>query len=258
MSAAVLDDIEEAIGALVSPPEEVSDVDHTTTYVACQFFGLMGGHNFYSGKPLYGIVNFLSFSFSFVSFCSGSPFLITAGTVNFIRQVISLQIDQYRIATGAFKDGKGKFIRQFTRIPKENVSPVDQSLTYFLSLFPLGLFGAHSLYAGGKLFWMARTLEMWILRKQGHRFGLLFQDQLRIATGSFKDSEGKIICPPYMQQQSVDLEVLTGSFKDSEGKTICPPYMQQQSLDLEVLDEELNTRLAEENIDVRGEGNLKA
>ncbi len=213
MSVAVVEGGEETAGALSNPSEEISGVDHETTFLACQFFGLVGGHNFYAGKPLYGIVNLLSFfAVPLISyrvhthlFFGGreawANLIFGAAVINFIRQVISWQIDQYRIAMGTFKDGKGKLIRQFTRIPKENVSSVDQRMTYLLSLFPLGWFGAHFFYIGGELFWMARTLKMWILGKRSLGFGLLFRDQSHIAQGSFKDSEGKIICPSYMQSK---------------------------------------------------------
>ncbi len=204
MSVAVLDDIEETVGALFNPPEEVSDVDHTMTYLACQFFGLVGGHNFYAGKPLYGIVNLLSLSFSFVSFIAGvalttevGPLLVMAGIANGARQWISWQIDKYRIATGTFEDGEGKQVRQFARIPKEKVSDKDHKLAYFCNLF-FGELGGHAFYAERS----GKGIAMFVVMSLcGYGIPWSMMDQYSIVTGSFKDGEGKTICPPYMQSK---------------------------------------------------------
>ena len=104
--------------------------------------------------------------------------------------------EYYDLATGNYKDGDGKFIRQVVQLKKEEISESDHKTTLLMCMF-LGFFVAHQFYNGK---FLEGVLMFFTFGGLG-LFSLYNLYQLGIC--DFQDANGKYVCPSYVKKSCV-------------------------------------------------------
>ena len=170
--------------------EKLSPIDYKIQAFLTVFLGIFGASDFYAGNNLHGYAKcgatiFINQIIPEAPF----PFDCLLRIIQLV-SVIQLSNDQYT-------DANGKIIRQIVQLKKEEISSLDQKIVLILCC-TLGLVGAHQFYAGKPLKGILMLcsfggMGIWTLIN-------IYQ----LATCSFTDGEGKLICPDHIRQTSAN------------------------------------------------------
>ena len=163
-------------------PGRLSSIDYKSQVMFTLFLGGLGVPDFYAENYLQGLAKLTLFLF-IGQFAKGLPMLmvITFSLIN--------------LSQGTYADAKGKLIRQSVQLKKEEISSCDQKITLILCSL-LGWLGAHQFYVG-------KPLEGVLMLCSLGGLGIwAIINTYQLATCSFKDGQGKTICPDYIKQSA--------------------------------------------------------
>lgn len=163
-------------------PERLSSIDYKTQVLFAAIGGAFGLDDFNAGNYLLGSVK-LTFTLLTGLFLKGAsvPPIALLSVIN--------------LSQGKYTDSKGKFIRQVVHLKKEEISSCNQRIALILCCF-LGSSGAHQFYAG-------KPLKGVLMLCTIGGFGVVQAMNIyQLATCSFKDGQGKTICPDYIKQSA--------------------------------------------------------
>lgn len=151
----------------------LSAIDYNTQVVFTLFFGGLGINDFNAGNNGQGLAKLVA--------CLFPPLMLIIVLVSLIQ-----------LSQGDYTDADGKAIRQVVQLKKEEMSSVDHKTAMILCSF-LGVLGIHQFYSG-------KTLEGVLMLCTFGGFGVWTAINLyQLATCSFKDGQGKTICPDYIK-----------------------------------------------------------
>ena len=173
-------EIEESQGKFIQlHDKKLSPIDYKTQILLTQFLGKLGVPDFYVGNHLQGLAKLTASSIGFF--------------INPAMPLIITFVSLLQLTSGQYEDAEGKVIRQVVQFKKEEISSLDQKIVLTLSC-ALGVFGAHQFYAG-------KPLEGVLMLCSFGGLGIWTLINIyQIATCSFADSQGKLICPDYIKQ----------------------------------------------------------
>jgi TM2 domain-containing membrane protein YozV len=167
-------------------PERLSSIDYKSQALFVLVFGGLGVGDFYAGNYLQGLAK-LTLSLFIGRFAKG----VSVPSVPIIIGLLSL----INLSQGKYADAKGKLIRQVVQLKKEEISSCDQKIALILCSF-LGWLGAHQFYAGKPL------KGVLMLCSLGGLGIWHIMNVYQLATCSFKDGQGKTICPNYIKNSA--------------------------------------------------------